>query len=154
MGKVLFIYTCPDKGQPMQAKIQVNAIAGIGLEGDRYALGIGAWSKARVTVRHVSLIAVEAIAAANDELETPFSPWETRRNIVTEGIDLNGLVGKCFTVGGVDMRGVELCDPCARPSKLAGKADFEEAFRERGGLRAEILSSGTISVGDDIIPKD
>lgn len=56
MGRVLSIYICPDKGQPMQERSQVNAIAGVGLEGDRYAAGKGAWSKARATIRHVSLM--------------------------------------------------------------------------------------------------
>lgn len=151
MGKILSIYICPDKGQPMQERQHVNAIAGVGLEGDRYAAGKGAWSKARATIRHVSLIAIEAIAEANNEIEVPFSPSETRRNLLTEGVNPNVLVGGYFMVGCVKMRGVELCDPCARPSNLAGKPGFEKAYQKRGGLRAEILTSGMISVGDEIL---
>lgn len=151
-GKVLALYVSPEKGRAMEVRTSVYALAGIGLEGDRYALGQGAFSDAkRATVRHVSLISQEAIDEANAMLERPFDRSETRRNIVTQGADLNALVGKEFLVGPVRMRGIELCDPCQRPSKLAGKEGFEKAFPMRGGLRAEILSSGPIAVGDGII---
>jgi MOSC domain-containing protein YiiM len=151
VGKILSIYTCPDKGQDMCEVQQVQAVTQVGLMGDRYALGRGAWSNSKkVTIRQVSLIATEAITEANKLLLVPFLPQETRRNLLTEGIELNGLVGKCFQVGGVAMRGVELCDPCTRPSMLSKKPDFESAFQQRGGLRAEILSDGIISVGSYI----
>lgn len=150
-AKVLQIFTCDDKGKPMLVRDSIRALAGVGLEGDRYALGRGAYSKdKRQPLRHVSLVGIEAIAAANSTLETSFKPAETRRNILTKGIDLNELVGVEFAVGEVAMRGVELCTPCARPSKLAEKPYFKQAFDDRGGLRAEILSSGLIAVNDSI----
>ena len=124
---------------------------GYGLIGDRYAEGRGAYSRSKVPkIRHVSLIAAEAIAAANEGLEQPFEEAETRRNLVTIGLELNDLVGAEFSIGGILMRGVELCDPCRRPEKLAGKPGFEEAFQGRGGLRAEALASGIIVVGNII----
>ncbi len=148
-SEVIAIFICPDKGEPMQEFDSVRAIAGRGLEGDRYAEGKGAYSKSkRVTTRHASLIAIEAIDAANYENGTDFLPSDTRRNIVTSGIDLNSLVGQEFTVGEVSMKGVELCDPCARPSALSGKKGFEPAFQNRGGLRAEVLTDGLIRKGD------
>jgi MOSC domain-containing protein YiiM len=151
VGKILSIYICSDKGQDMCEVQQVQAVMQVGLMGDRYALGKGAWSHSKtVKIRHVSLIATEAIIEANKLLSVPFLPQETRRNLLTEGIELNGLVGKRFQVGGVAMRGVELCDPCKRPSALCDKPDFEAAFQLRGGLRAEILSDGMISVGNYI----
>ncbi len=152
MAEVVSIFTAQDKGQPMVSHQLIQALAGVGLAGDRYANRRGAFSgaKARQTVRHVSLIAEEAIAAANAELDNPFAPEETRRNILTRGINLNELVGVEFSVGVVRMRGVELCDPCGRPANLAGKAYFDVAFADRGGLRAEVLSGGTINVGDAI----
>ncbi|MCE9628856.1 MAG: MOSC domain-containing protein [Candidatus Vogelbacteria bacterium] len=146
------IYVASDKGQPMVSVQAVNAITGRGLEGDRYKDGRGAFSKHRVgeTFRDVSLIAVEAIAEANKEVEIPFSPEDTRRNILTERVDLNTLVGQEFSVGDVRMLGVELCTPCNRPSALAKKPGFETAFQGRGGLRARILTDGVIIVGDVI----
>ena len=148
--QVLAIYVCPDKGLDMKRIDSVKAIKGIGLEGDRYALNKGVYSKSKPKIRHVSLIAIEAIETANKGLKKPFYPSDTRRQIVTEGIDLNSLIGKEFKVGDVIMRGTELCDPCRRPSILSKKPGFETAFFGRGGLRAEVLSSGVICTGDPI----
>ena len=153
MGRVLKIFICPDKGQPMQEVKKVLALAGRGLEGDRYALGKGAWSNStRKAVRHVSLISLEAIRLANLELEVPFLVHETRRNIITTCTtdELNDLVGRMFRVGNVIMRGAELCDPCVRPSVITKKEGFDKAFFGRGGLRAEIRSSAEITIGDRI----
>ncbi len=152
MSEVAKIYITEDKGLPMVSLDQVMAIAGKGLEGDRYAEGRGAYSISRVPkIRHVSLISEEAIAEANANLPDPFTDAETRRNIVTAGIELNELVGKEFLIGGIALRGVELCDPCHRPDKLAKKEGFSQAFQNLGGLRAEILTSGLIAVRDEIV---
>jgi len=155
VGRVISIFTCPDKGNPMERQESVFATAGAGLEGDRYARKRGAYSLVRTEVpRHVTLISDEAFAEANDWLRdkgmTTFDRAETRRNIYTYGVDLNALVGREFLVGEVRMRGVELADPCHRPSALSGKKGFKEAFAGRGGLRAEILSDGDIEVGTEI----
>ena len=150
MGKLLNIYTCPEKGMPMISLQEVWAYAGAGLKGDRYTLGKGAFSRERSTIRHVSLIAIEKINAANAELHVPFLPEETRRNLVTVGIDLDSLVGMRFRIGPVEMRWVEECTPCDRPNKLAGKSGFKDAYANCGGLRAEIFNDGWIRVGDEI----
>ena len=150
-GKVTHIFISPNEGEPMQELQQVKAIEELGLEGDRYAGERGAWSKSkRKVIRQVSLIEQEAIDRANASLKISFLLKETRRNIVVSDFPLNGLIGKEFMVGSVRMRGVELCDPCQRPSKLAGKPGFEESFTSYGGLRAEILTTGQICVGDII----
>lgn len=152
MPSVQAIFICPEMGDKMELLEKVNAIEGAGLEGDRYATGKGAYSKSKPPkIRHVSFISEEAIAIANADLEDKFLAQETRRNILTIGIDLNSLVGKKFRIGDVEFLGIELCDPCDRPTKLAGKTNFKSAFENKGGLRAEILSSGEICVGDDII---
>ena len=147
MGRVLKIFICPEKGMPMQSVSQVHAIAGVGLEGDRYALGTGAYSKSKPPkIRHATLISLEEIYNANLELTMLYTPEETRRNIVVFGVSLNSLVGQEFLVDEVRVRGVELCEPCDRPDILSGKKGFKKAFTNRGGLRIEILSSGIIRV--------
>src|SRR5581483_7520262 len=116
------------------------------LEGDRYATRTGSYSASpRKVVRHLSLIARDAIDAANRDLSAPFDARETRRNIVVEGISaeqMNALVGRTFRLGEALLRGVEKCDPCDRPSNLTRKPGFRAAFAERGGLRAEIVEGG------------
>ena len=154
-GRVILIFVSPDKGLPMQSVDWVEAAASTGLKGDRYAEGKGAYSNSkRKTIRQVSLIEMEAIGRANAEKGTAFTPRDTRRNILTSGIDLNALVGCKFKIGDVEMLGVELCEPCDRPSNLTGKKGFNEAFQERGGLRAEILTSGIIYSNSEIVGID
>ena len=148
-GRVTRIFISPNEGEPMQELQAVKAIEQLGLEGDRYAGERGAWSKSkRRVIRQVSLIEQEVIERANTDLKIPFLPGETRRNIVVNNFSLNDLISREFTVGNVRMRGVELCDPCQRPSVLSGKAGFEELFQGCGGLRAAILNTATIRVGD------
>jgi hypothetical protein len=110
MASVVSLFISPGIGEPMQTRTSVRALAGRGLEGDRYALGQGSYSKLpRPVARHVSLIAREAMEAANEELIRcgliPFEPEETRRNIVVEGVDVYELLGQEFLVGAVRLRG-------------------------------------------------
>jgi hypothetical protein len=132
-----------------------NIIAGQGIAGDRYAMGLGAFSKSRLKIRHVSIIALAGIAEANHQLKTnqhaAFTEGETRRNIVISNFSsdaLNNLVGKMFYLGGLAFRGTELCVPCQRPADLLTRPDFIKAYEGRGGIRAEALESGILTVGD------
>jgi hypothetical protein len=152
------IYIAPSAGAAMQALAQAKLIPGEGIEGDRYAIGMGAFSQnLPPKIRHLSLITQTGIAIANERLEAVeklgFSASETRRNIVLSNItpaQLNQLVGKIFFLGGIALKGTELCIPCQRPAKLANKSNFMDAFEDRGGLRAEILDAGVISIGDPL----
>ena len=155
MSNVVGLYTCASAGQPMEAQTQARALAASGFAGDRYATNQGTFSHSeRHVMRHVSLIAREAIEEANRILVerglAPFGLHETRRNIITEGADVNALLGREFRIGDVRMRGTEPTTPCHRPSGLVQKPGFAEAFASRGGVRAEVLSDGIISVGDFI----
>ena len=151
MGKVVGLFICSAAGQPMVGSIQARALAASGFAGDRYATNQGTFSRSHI-MRHVSLIAREAIEEANRDLEghglAPFGFHETRRNIITEGIDVYAMLGRDFRVGEVRMRGTEPTKPCHRPSALVQKTGFAEAFAARGGVRAEVLTDGVISVGD------
>lgn len=152
------IYLATTAGAKMQAFNHIKVNAGSGIEGDRYALGIGAYSKVEpVKVRHISLISSSGIETANDWLkagdEPTFDESETRRNIVLNGIsaaELNDLVGKQFQLGNLQLLGIELCTPCERPAQLLSKPSFMEAFEGRGGIRAEVLNTGTLSIGDKL----
>jgi MOSC domain-containing protein YiiM len=97
------------------------------------------------------------IDAANLELESSgmktFLAIETRRNIVIEDMSsdaLNQLAGKEFSLGPLRLKATELCVPCERPANLSEKAQFISAFDNRGGIRAQILDSGEIRVGDQL----
>src|SRR4051794_2606436 len=110
-GKLVAIYTTPDAGAPMESHDEATAVVGAGLAGDRYTAGAGTFSGNAGEGREVTLIAREGIDAANEEGVT-IEPRETRRNLVTEGIDLDALIGRTFSVGEVVLRGVRDCPPC------------------------------------------
>jgi len=149
------IYIAPQAGESMVQLAQANIVAGKGIVGDRYALGIGAFSKTKLKIRHLSLITLQGIEDANRQLisqqHIPFGAEDTRRNIIISGIsaqELNDLVGKTFYLGGLAFKGTELCEPCQRPANLLKRPDFMNAFEARGGLRVETLESGPLSNGD------
>jgi hypothetical protein len=156
MGRVVALFISPSNGVPMQARTAVQALAGYGLEGDRYSLGQGTYSQsARQVARHVSLISRDAMEAANEDLSrqglAPFESDETRRNIVVAGIDVYTLLDREFRIGPVRLRGSDITKPCHVPSAAAGKTGFKEAYYNRGGILAEILSDGPISIGDVLV---
>lgn len=140
----------------MQEAPQLRLLAGQGLEGDRYATGQGAYSGTQPPkIRHLSLITEEGIATANEWQQAAglpvFSMAQTRRNVLLRGLSalsLNALVGQRFWVGEVECFGIELCTPCPRPSELSDQPGFQEAFEGRGGLRAQVVGSGWLRLGD------
>jgi MOSC domain-containing protein YiiM len=127
------------------------AVAGRGLEGDRYYLGIGAFSRWPGEGRQVTLIEAEAVDAVRADAGVDLSDGRHRRNLVTRGVRLADLLGRRFRIGdGVLLRGQRLCAPCRYLDRLVG-ADVYRAMRGRGGLRAEIVTGGVIHVGDAIV---
>lgn len=151
-GRIVAIQFASDKKAPQQSVDSIVAVAGKGLEGDRYAMGRGEFQRGAVQPdQEVTLIESEAIAAATREYDITLTHADTRRNLLTEGVPLNHLVGKSFQVGEVTLLGVQLCEPCGYLEKLT-KPGVIKAFRHRGGLRARVLASGTICVGDAVKP--
>jgi MOSC domain-containing protein YiiM len=148
-GSVAGIYIADSGGEPMRSLAEVRAIAGSGLEGDRYATRAGTYSSKPAPGREVTLIESEAVQAAEHEYGVRIDPGAARRNIVTSGVALNHLVGKEFRVGEVTLKGIRLCEPCAHLANLTQKGALK-ALIHRGGLRAEIVTEGTIRVGDEI----
>jgi MOSC domain-containing protein YiiM len=143
----------------MSGHQDIMANAGIGLENDRYALGIGAFSTTAIgKVRDITFIAQAAIDGANHILtqmnEPTYDGSQTRRNVVLANIgaqELNLLAGKQFRIGNAVSKGTELCDPCKRPAKLLGRSVFMQAFENRGGIRAKVIQSGTLTVGTALV---
>ncbi len=146
-GRVEAICICAVAGAPMQLVSKVEAIVGQGLMGDRYATGEGSFNKGKPGERQVTLINEIFFAGSG------FGYADSRRNIVTSGVELVWLIGRNFEIGNARFRGVKYCDPCTRPSKLAGKQkSFRETFFDRGGIIAEVIEGGLIKQGDLIIP--
>ena len=151
-GTLEAIYTAPTAGAPMEARDAVRAEPGRGLEGDRYWKGEGAFSRWPRPRREVTLITVEALEAAEREFDVLLTQGEHRRNLVTRGVPLTDLVKQEFSVGDVRMRGVRLCAPCKYLVRVTGQEAIFDALVRRGGLRAEVLTGGTVAVGDSVRP--
>ena len=145
-GSVAGLLVAPEAEAPLVAVESVVAIAGRGLDGDRYAAGRGTFSGPG---RGYQLTLVEAETL--DELNIS---WErARRNVVTRGVSLNPLVGRRFRIGEVECIGRRLCEPCAHLEKVSG-AGLLRPLVHRGGLRADILVGGAIVLGDELVPLD
>jgi len=145
-GSIAAILVAPEAEAPLASVDEVRALAGRGLEGDRYASGQGTFSGPG---RGYELTLVEAEVL--DEIELPWA--EARRNVVTRGIGLNGLVGRRFKLGSAECVGRRLCEPCAHLEKLA-RPGLLRPLVHRGGLRADIVADGQIRVGDKLVPHD
>jgi MOSC domain-containing protein YiiM len=147
-GRVEGIYITAEHGDLPEPVDSVRALAGRGLEGNRYFFDGDAPSGTALT-----LIAAEAVEAMEREHGISIETRESRRNVVTRGIDVNELVGKRFRVGDVECRGVELCEPC-RDLEQMTQPGIIKGLLHRGGLNADILSDGAISVGDAVVAED
>lgn len=146
-GRVLAICISPAAGAPMRLVDEVEALAGAGLKGDRYATAEGSYNKGKPGKCQVTLINGLFFP------DSGFEYVECRRNIVTLGVELMDLIDKEFQIGEARFKGLRYCDPCLRPSKLSGNPRaFKEVFHDRGGLTAEILQGGLIKVGSPVVP--
>ena len=122
---------------------RAQAVAGRGLEGNRYFYDEAPPGRA------LTLIAAEALEAFTSETGIPLSAAESRRNVLTRGIDVNALVGRRFRIGDVECYGVELCEPCSTLEKLT-RPGVLKGMVHRAGLNVDILSDGEIGVGDPV----
>lgn len=149
-GRVEALAIAPDAEAPMTLLGEATAVAGRGLEGDRYFDGRGTFSDPHARGGHLTLIEAEVL----DDLSSgsaPLGPLDARRNVVTRGVDLNALVGRRFRVGPVACEGQRLCEPCAHLERLTRPGTLR-ALVHRGGLRADIVAGGVMRVGDEIVP--
>jgi MOSC domain-containing protein YiiM len=150
-GRIAGIFVAPAGGEPTRAVDRVRAVPGRGLEGDRNFAAPPAPTHKNPD-EELTLFSLEALAEANREYGLSLAPGDTRRNVATEGVPINDLVGREFRLGDVRVRGLELCEPCLHLAELTGERRILRALVHRGGLRAQILSEGTLTVGDPISP--
>ena len=147
-GKLLHIHTSPAAGLNMESHKSASLIFGSGIEGDRYQKGTGKYSEIE-DIREVTLIEIETLEALKRDHNIILAPAEHRRNLTTQDVPLNHLVGKRFRVGAVLLFGGRLNTPC-RYLNLVTKKDVCDLLEHRSGLNCSILESGTVNVGDKI----
>ncbi len=143
---MLEIWLAGAAAEPMRRVPTVEAMAGRGLAGDRYALGGGTWARYPDLEKQVTLIDRDDVAAVAADTGSVLSPGDTRRNLVTTGIDLPPLVGRWFTVGDVLLFGMKRCPPCTHLERLTG-VRLVKAMAYRGGINAAVFAGGTVAEG-------
>jgi MOSC domain-containing protein YiiM len=145
-GRLEAIFVGAVKNEPLQSVARAEIVAGAGIVGDRKNQSN---AKRPDPSAEVTLIEAEAIEAAGRDYKLQFEAVQSRRNLLTRGVALNHLVGREFQVGEVRLRGILLCEPCGHLEKLT-VSGIREALIHRGGLRAQVLTGGTVKVGDPI----
>jgi MOSC domain-containing protein YiiM len=149
-GQIEHLFITDAMSQPMTAQTALTAFAGKGIEGDRYLTAKGTYSKKPEPGRQVTLVEGEVLDWLRSEHGLIVRPEDCRRNVVTRGIELNPLVGRELMLGPVRILVHRLCQPCHYIEKLLNQPNLYETWWDKGGLRCEILESGTIRVGDSV----
>jgi hypothetical protein len=143
VGLVEALVIAPAAEAPVVLVDEALATVGQGLQGDRYAAGAGTFASGPPGS---ALTLVDAAV-----LDTFDRDVDHRRNVVVRGTDLNALVGREFMLGEARCRGRRLCEPCAHLDRLNGGGVLRPLVH-RGGLRADVISDGTVRVGDRLTP--
>jgi hypothetical protein len=142
-GTVVAIVIAPAAEAPLRSVDRAQALAGRGLQGDRYADGAGTFSAGGGRGRDLTLVAAEVLD------DVGLDPVDARRNLVVRGVDLDALRGRRFRVGEVECLGQRRCEPCAHLERLT-RLGVLRALVHRGGLRADIVRGGELRVGDPV----
>ncbi len=140
-GEVLHIHVAPRDGDPLERLDTVEALAGRGLQGDRYV--------DRSPSHNITLVEDEKLRAACERIGVAYEPGCSRRNVTVRGIALDAFVGKQLRIGDVVIEGHELCEPCQRMETAIGPGAMSTLVHQ-GGLRGRIVRGGRIAVGDRV----
>ncbi len=153
-GAVTHLHITARAFLPMRAQESVELVAGRGIAGDRYMLGIeqGYYSEKPEEGRQVTLFESEVLEAISRDYKVELLPEEHRRNITTRGVPLNWLVGRRFRIGPCLVEATRLSVPCRHIEQILDKQVFD-AMVHRSGLNCRILVGGTVRVGDEIRPE-
>ena len=144
MSKVIEIAVAQKSKGQMKSIDNVETVVGKGLVGDRHF-------KENNEIRcQITLIEIENINYFNRISGTSIPAIEFRRNIITEGVKLNDLVGSEFLIGKVKVKAHDLCRPCKYLQESLKQKNLVKELLRKAGLRCEILTSGKIFVDDKI----
>ena len=144
MSKIIEIGITGESNKEIDKVESIEVVSGKGIKGDRY------FHDFNEEKNQLTLIESENIDYYNKTFKTNFKYLEFRRNLVTQNIQLNDLIGKTLIVGEIKIKAHDLCRPCKNLQEKLGKDNIIKEFLRRGGLRCEILNSGNITIGDDI----
>ena len=144
MSKIIEIGITGESNKEIEKAKSIEVVSGKGIKGDRY------FHDFNEEKNQLTLIESENIDYYNKTFNTNFKYLEFRRNLVTQNIQLNDLIGKTLSIGEIKIKAHDLCRPCKNLQEKLGKDNIIKEFLRRGGLRCEILNSGNIKIGDNI----
>ncbi len=152
-GLVTHLHFCPRAFLPMRGTAALELVAGAGIVGDRYMIGIetGFYSAKPEDGRQVTLFEIEALEAIARDYGISLSPDEHRRNVTVQGVPLNHLVGRRIRLGCTLLEATRLSLPCKHIEEILGKPVFNPMVH-RSGLNCRILEGGEVRVGDTVQP--
>ena len=141
-GELMWIGLRPGKGEPMLKVDEVLVDTQSGLIGDRYQGNSGR--------RQVTLLQYEHLAVLESMLGKVIPPEVLRRNLLIKGVNLLALKNCQFKMGTAVFQMTGLCHPCSKMETKLGPGGYN-AMRGHGGINAQVLQGGKISVGDKLI---
>ena len=144
MIKVIKLGIAKNNNQKIQEVEKIELLSGKGVIDDRH------FQETSDAQTQVTLIESENIDYFNKKFNVQIPYVDFRRNIITQGIELNKFIGKKLMIGETKIEGKDLCRPCKHLQKLLNHKEIIKEFIQKGGLRCEILVSGIIKVGDKI----
>ena len=144
MSKVLKLGITSNNNKKIEEVDSISILANKGIIGDRH------FSDYNDPYCQLSLIESENIDYYNTKYGLNIDYKDFRRNIITIGIKLNNLIGKRLKIGNAEVEAIDLCRPCKHLSEISNQNNIIKEFLRKGGIRCQILSSSTISIGDKI----
>ena len=144
MGEIIQIGIAKLKHSPIDSVELIEVVTGKGIKGDRK------FQDNNAKDQQLTLIESENIDYYNKKYNSNFSYLDFRRNLITKNIRLNDLVGKTIFIGEVKAKGIDLCRPCKELEEKLQATNYLKEFLRSGGLRCEILTTGSIKVEDKI----
>lgn len=142
------IFIAEAGGAGMQARTSARAVAGKGLEGDRYATGRGYWCPHDVC--QVTLIAAEDLETIARVTGVAVAGGQHRRNLVVRGLDPMDLGGKCFRIGEAVFAFDRSRPPCGYIARLTERQMTKALYRHGHGICATVQTGGTLRCGDRV----
>jgi len=142
--KVFKIGICKKNSEKINETSEIEVLSKKGILGDRH------FYHHKDHKGQITLIEKENIDYYNNKYKTKIPYTDFRRNIVTEGIELNSLVRKEIEIGTIKILPFELCRPCSHLEQMVKGKDIIKEFLKKGGLRCEVLVSGQVKIGDEI----
>jgi MOSC domain-containing protein YiiM len=143
-GTIQAIHLAAVHGEMPRAVESAVGVAGKGLEGDRN------FGDSDPDSCNITLIEAEAFERQRSEHGLDLEPAASRRQVLVRGVDLGDFIGRRFLVGELECEGEERCEPCNHLAKLVESQVVLKGLLHTG-LRARIVSGGTIRVGDQVM---